>query len=209
MARISGWICVAVVATLASFGQEVLAGRSLLQSASCPNPTLPDVNLPAYAGVWYQIGSTALLKSTQEANLICTTGRYTVIDSGANINKIRVRLDSYNTSSGEPTALVGLATVNGRKLALQFPGVPTPSDYRIIYLGGDANDKYKTSMVYSCTPGSIQSINILSRKPSLSSDETIPGLIQRARDLNITLEANNQFVYTVQDPISCGRNLDN
>lgn len=207
MARISGWICVGLLATLASFGEEVLAGRSLLQSATCPDPALPDVNLVAYAGVWYQIGSTALLKSITEANLACTTGRYSVIDSGANINHIRVRIDSYNTSSGEPTSLVGLASVTGRKLALQFPGVPTPNDYRVIYLGGDAKDKYKTAMTYSCTPGSIQSINILSRKPSLSSDETVEGLIQKATDLNITLEANNQFVYTVQDPITCGRNF--
>jgi len=131
-----------------------------------------------------------------------------VIDSGANINDIRLRIDSYNTSSGELTSLIGLATVNGRKLSLQFPGVPTPSDYRIIYLSGDAKDKYKTAMTYSCTPGAIQSINILSRKPKLDSDETVQGLIQYASSVGITLEANNQFVETVQDPITCGRNDD-
>lgn len=208
MAGISAWLCVVALAMVACFGEGAQARRSLLQTTTCAEPALPDVNLAAYAGVWYQIGSTALMKSIAEQNLACTTGRYSVIDSGANVNDIRLRIDAYNTSSGEYSSLVGLATVNGRKLALQFPGSSTPSDYRIIYLSGDVNDKYKTAVTYSCTPGAIQTVNILSRKPSLDSDESIQGLLQYAASQNITLEANNQFVPTVQDKVTCGRNDD-
>jgi apolipoprotein D and lipocalin family protein len=197
-----------VVAMVTCFGAGAQAGRSLLQTATCPTPALPDVNLTAYQGVWFQIGSTALLKSITETNLVCTTGRYSIITSGPDTNAIRLHIDSYNTSSGQYIATVGLASVVGRQLSLQFPGAPSPSDYRIIYLGGDAEEKYKTAVTYSCSPGAIQSINILSRKPTLSDGESVAKLMAFASSVGITLEANNQFVETVQDPIICGRNID-
>jgi hypothetical protein len=148
------------------------------------------------------------MKALAEANQECTSGRYSLITSGPNTNAIRLRIDSYNTSSGEYTATVGLLTVNGRKLALQIPGEATPKDYRIIYLSGDAADKYKTAVTYSCSPGTTQTVNILSRKPTLDGDESIQGLLQYVASQNITLEANNQFVETAQDKITCGRNDD-
>jgi apolipoprotein D and lipocalin family protein len=168
---------------------------------------LPDVNLTAYAGVWYHIGATAVQKALSEVDTVCISGRYSLISSGPNTNAIRIRLDSYNTNSGDYSALVGLLTVNGRSLSLQLPGTPV-SDYRIIYLSGDPKDKYKTAMTYSCSPGSTQAINILSRKPTLDEDESIAELVAYAQSLGITLEANNQIVLTAQDAITCGRNDD-
>ena len=174
---------------------------------TCANPALPDVNLTAYAGVWYQIGATAVQKSFTETDAVCISGRYSLITSGPNNNAIRIRLDSYNTSSGDYSALIGLLNVNGRSFNLQFPGLPA-SDYRIIYLKGDPiKDRYKTAMTYSCTTGSTQAINILSRKPTLDGD-TIAELVAYAQSLGITLEANNQIVLTPQDAITCGRNDD-
>lgn len=207
MAKISAWLCVVALAMVACFG-GAQARRSLLQTSTCAEPQLPDVNLTAYAGVWYQLGSTALAKSASEQNLECTTARYSLITSGADVNRIRVRVDSYNTSSGEYIYLVGLATVTGRRLAVQFPGENSARDYRIIYLNGNANEKYKTAVTYSCSPGSFQTVSVLSRKPSLDSDEPFQSLLQRVASQNITLEANNQFVPTEQDSITCGRNDD-
>jgi lipocalin len=168
---------------------------------TCAYPVLPDVNLTAYAGVWYQIGSTAVQQSVAEVDAVCISGRYSLITSGPNNNAIRIRVDSYNTSSGDYEAVIGLLTVTGRSLSLQFPAVPA-SDYRVIYLKGDpVRDKYKTAMTYSCSPGTTQSISILSRKPTLDGGSVLE-LVAYAQSLGITLEANNQIVLTPQDPIT-------
>lgn len=211
MARIEGhvtWLCV-VVAMVVCLGGGVEAGRALLQ-ATCPNPVLPDVNLPAYLGVWYEIGSTALIKTRTENSLACITARYSLIQSGPNAQSIRVRNEGYNTSSGEYSTVIGTASVTGRSLRVSFPPGPE-ADYRIIYLKGDAADRYDTAVVYSCDAGQtggFQSLYILSRKPSLDSDESVAGIIEYARTQGITLEATNQFVLTDQDAITCGRNDD-
>ena len=168
---------------------------------------MPDVDYEAYSGVWYQIGSTALIKAITEVDVACTTGRYSVIPDGANKGDIRVHVESYNISSGVASAFAALATFNGKKLALQFPGAPAATDYRIIYLGGSAKHKYKTAVTYSCAPGQIQGLSILSRKPTLDKKETVEGLVKIAASKGIKLEANNQFVHTVQDAITCGRNF--
>jgi apolipoprotein D and lipocalin family protein len=170
---------------------------------TCPNPVLPDVDLPAYLGVWYEIGSTAQIKTRTEGSLACNTARYSLIQSGP----IRVRNEGYNTSSGQYSTVVGVATVTGRTLRVAFPPGPS-ADYRIVYLKGDAKDRYHTAVVYSCDPGWFQALYILSRKPHLDSDESVDAILQYAKTQGITLEATNQFVLTDQDAITCGRYYD-
>jgi len=211
MVRIEGhvaWLCV-VVAMVVCLGGGAEARRSLLQ-ATCPNPVLPDVNLPAYLGVWYEIGSTALIKTRTESGLACITARYSLIESGPNAQSIRVRNEGYNTSSGEFSAITGIASVAGRALRVTFPPGPA-ADYRIIYLKGEVAERYKTAVVYSCDAGQtggFQSLYILSRHPTLEDDESVAEILEYARTQGITLEATNQFVLTAQDAITCGRNDD-
>ena len=177
---------------------------------TCPNPVLPDVNLPAYLGVWYEIGSTALIKARTERSLACITARYSLIESGPDAQRIRVRNEGYNTSSGEYATIIGIASVVGRALQVSFPPGPA-ADYRTLSLKGDAAARYDTAVVYSCDagqPGGFPSLYILSRKPSLDDDESVAGILEDAEKQGITLEATNQFVLTTQDAITCGRNDD-
>jgi apolipoprotein D and lipocalin family protein len=203
----ASWVGVMVVAIMVVCcgGTGAAAGRSLLQS-TCPSQ-LPDVNLPAYLGVWYEIASTALFKARIEANLACITARYSLMPDG---KTIRVRNEGYNQSSGEIYTVIGMASVTGRTLRVSFQREP-PGDYRIIYIKGDVADRYKTAVVYSCDSGQagdFQSLYILSRTPSLDKDESVSGIIEFVRTQGITLEPSNQFVLTDQGSITCGRNFD-
>jgi len=203
----ASWVGVMVVAVMVVCfgGADAAAGRSLLQ-ATCPSPNLPDVNLPAYLGVWYEVASTALIKARTEANLACITARYSLMPDG---KTIRVRNEGYNQSSGEVNTIVGTASVTGRSLRVSFPRTPT-ADYRIIRITGDIKDRYQTAVVYSCDAGQaggFQSLYILSRTPSLDSDDSVSGIADFARTQGITLEPSNQLVLTDQGSITCGRNL--
>jgi apolipoprotein D and lipocalin family protein len=204
----ASWVGVMVVAIMVVCcrGADAASGRSLLQ-ATCPSPQLPDVNMPAYLGVWYEIASTALIKARTEANLACITAHYSLMPDG---KTIRVRNDGYNESSGEINTVIGTASVMGRSLRVSFPRAPA-ADYRIIYIKGDVADRYKTAVVYSCDAGQaggFQSLYILSRTPSLDKDESVSGITDFARTQGITLEPSNQLVLTDQGSITCGRNLD-
>nr|CAH58720.1 lipocalin-like protein [Physcomitrium patens] len=192
-----------VVAVVVCFAGGADARRSLLQT-TCANPALPNVDLPSYLGVWYEIGSTALIKSFTEQNLACITARYSLIEA----NTIRVRNEGYNTSSGEFSTILGTATVTNRTLTVSFGG--PVADYRIIYVSGEAREKYETAIVYSCDgeAGGFQSLYVLSRKPQLDDDTPLPDLLTFAASQGITLEPNNQLVLTPQDAITCGRNID-
>lgn len=204
---------------------RVAFGRVQAPSPSqgvCSNPpTVSNVSLEAYSGVWYEIGSTALVKARIERDLICATARYSVIPDGDLAGSIRVRNEGYNIRTGEFAHAIGTATVvsPGRLEVKFFPGAPG-GDYRIIYLSGKAEDKYNVAIVYSCdesVPGGSQSLFILSREPELDDeddddddydddDETLSRLLNFVRDLGIVFEPNNEFILTPQDPITCGRN---
>lgn len=199
-------VMVVAVVVVCFAGAADAAGRSLLQ-ATCPNPALPDVNLPAYLGVWYEIASTALIKARTEANLACITARYSLMGDG---KTIRVRNEGYNLTSGDFSTVIGTATVTGRTLRVAFPPGPD-ADYRIIHLVGEVRDRYETAVVYSCDAGQnggFESLYILSRKPNLGRDDSIEDLVELAREKGITIEANNQLVFTDQSAITCGRNDD-
>lgn len=164
--------------------------------------------------MWYEIGSTALIKARTESSLVCITARYSLIPSGNEAGQVRVRNEGYNTTSGELSSIVGSASAvaPGRLGVSFFPGAPA-SDYRIIYLSGSAEERYDTAIIYSCDDSGsdtngFQSVYVLSRKPTLDEDESLQSLLAFVAAQGIVLEENNQFVLTPQDDITCGRNYD-
>lgn len=180
--------------------------------STCPNPKTSEVDLEAYSGTWYEIGSTAQFKARSEKDLACVTARYSVIPDGELAGKVRVRNGGYNISSGTDTFIIGYASVvsRGRLAVTFFPGAPA-GDYRVIYLQGKAKNGYEVAIVYSCADtnaGISQGLFILSRTPTLPRTHRVEDLLDYVSDQGIDLETANKLVLTSQDPIICGRNFD-
>lgn len=108
----------------------------------------------------------------------------------------------YNVST-----ISGTAAVNGSddsKLSVTFrplPGKLFPAPYWILAVDGASSSGYNAALVYSCsnvlTGGVDQTLWVLARSPSLSTDVT-NRFLNQAASLGIKQTCDSPFVYTVR-----------
>ncbi|MBW3127807.1 lipocalin family protein [Hymenobacter profundi] len=151
-----------------------------------PLPTVPYVDLPRYAGKWYEI---ARLPASFEKDCTSVTAQYTIRPDG---DVTVVNTCHKHTPMGKVKKAEGLATVadptTNAKLKVQFFW-PFKGDYWILALDSD----YRYAMVGE---PSRENLWLLSRTPQLPvivQNE----LVQRGQELGFPVE---KLIFTQQAP---------
>ncbi len=149
-------------------------------TALCNDPSnLCSVEPSKYLGDWYEIGRTAIIGATFEANLSCVKANYAL----ASPNTIKVTNSGFNTRTDRPDTIVGTAKIEnnaeltvsfggdslGGRVSEFFQGLGGPN-YKIQNVWVDANGSYQRALVVYSVFG-VQFIWILSRTPTLSNED--------------------------------------
>ncbi|MBC6609869.1 lipocalin family protein [Hymenobacter sp. BT507] len=151
-----------------------------------PLPTVPYVDLPRYAGKWYEI---ARLPASFEKDCTSVTAQYTIRPDG---DVTVVNTCHKHTPTGKVKKAEGLATVadptTNAKLKVQFFW-PFKGDYWILALDSD----YRYALVGE---PSRENLWILSRTPQLPV-VVQNDLVQRGKELGFPVE---KLIFTQQAP---------
>lgn len=165
---------------LVAMSLSALAGCSLTPPA--PLPTVASVDLPRYAGDWYEIA-----KLPNRFQAVCasdTLARYRLEDDGVEVfNRCRRADGSVDSIKGHATVVPGSG---GARLRVSFFW-PFYGDYWVLAL----DPSYRTVLVGA---PSRQYAWILSRTPTLD-EATVQALLARAQELGFDRAA---FVRTPQ-----------
>lgn len=169
-----------------------------LTKSFCFNPpTVPDFDLSAYVGKWFQLytsGSATFVSSNR-----CVTANYTQQESGS-VGVLNCQLPpeiaSVECVRGEAARRVGgLPSQLEVSFSPQFPAGP----YNVAALLGDAESGYEAAAVYSCVEIQdklIEGVYIIARSVE-NRKYVLDGLFKRMKCMGY--EINDPFIPAYQE----------
>lgn len=109
------WLCVQLFSvSFSTFTIEVSANagatfcaRAVASKSCATPPTVDAINLEAYLGHWYEIGSTASFKLLTEAGLVCDQAQYS--SNSGNLSLVNSGLNVIGTLAAAQVSAVSLA----------------------------------------------------------------------------------------------------
>jgi lipocalin len=146
----------------------------------CSDPThLCPIDPANYVGDWYEIGRTAIIRDTFEANLDCVKASYAL----ENPTTVQVTNTGFNSLTSQPASIVGSATIDnpseltvtfgdntlGGEIGAFFQGLAGPN-YKILNVWTDAAGNYQRALVVDSILG-IEFIWVLARTTTISDAE--------------------------------------
>mmetsp|Transcript_713 Transcript_713/g.965 ORF Transcript_713/g.965 Transcript_713/m.965 type:complete len:202 (+) Transcript_713:54-659(+) len=166
----------------------------------CPQITTPNVDVPRYLGVWYEISSSAAIRETFERNCLCTNAQYTLSNTTEGALVVNNECRKKNVTNPWQVA-IGQATVPNLnetgKLQVTF-GASPPAPYWIILVD---QVSYSWAVVWSCESFfGIEGYTlwILSRTPTMEQS-LYDELTAQASKLT-GIDAQKELIPTVQGP---------
>jgi len=158
-------------------------------------PTVPSINVPQYAGLWYQIAEDPFVANTTERGAVCATANYTLLENGTIgvFNSARVK-----TVDGPVETISGYAEIQdknypGRLTVHLRGGVPLGAPYWILLLGPVVKNQYSYAVV---SDNLCISLFVLSRTPSIDSNTEVE--IKKYLSA-VGFDVESQYVPVLQD----------